>query len=79
MKKLVLLAVLGASIASCRKDRTCTCVNTSDAPGYVSSTDVQVIYDSKKKDARVGCQSYSEKITTTGAQPYTYTYTCELK
>jgi hypothetical protein len=79
MKKILLIVVLGASIASCRKDRTCTCVNTSDAPGYVSSTDVTTNYDAKKRNARIECQSYSEKNTSAGSQPYTYTKTCELK
>lgn len=79
MKKIFLFVALGAALASCRKDRTCTCTQTSDQPGYVSSTDVTVHYDSKKRNARISCQSYSEKNTSAGASGYTYTTTCELK
>ena len=80
MKKIILsIAILSLAMASCRKDRTCTCTDTSDEPGYVSTTSVQTYGNSKKKDALNVCQSYSYKETTAGADPYTYTTTCELK
>jgi len=80
MKKITLLvAVLSLAMASCRKDRTCTCTDSSDAPGSSSSTYVQTYGSSKKKDAKDQCVSYSYKETTAGADPYTYTTTCELK
>jgi hypothetical protein len=79
MKKLILLALIGVSIASCRKDRTCTCTESSDAPGSTTSTYVTVHYDAKKRNARKECQSYTEKYTSVGSTPYTYTYNCELK
>lgn len=79
MKKIFLFIALGAALASCRKDRTCTCTETSDSPGYESSTNVTVYYDSKKRDARISCQSYTEKYTGTGASGYIYTTTCVLK
>jgi hypothetical protein len=80
MKKIILLvAVLVLTITSCRKDRTCTCTDTSNEPGYVSTTSVQTYGSAKKKDAKNACQSYSYKETTAGADPYTYTTTCELK
>jgi hypothetical protein len=80
MKKITLLvAVLSLAMASCRKDRTCTCTDTSDEPGYSSSTYVRTYGSSKKKDVKDQCVSYSYKETTAGADPYTYTTTCELK
>jgi hypothetical protein len=80
MKKITLfVAVLSLTMASCRKDRTCTCTDSSDEPGFSSSTYVQTYGSSKKKDAKNACQSYSYKETTAGADPYTYTTTCELK
>ena len=76
MKKLLLcVAVVSAfSFASCKKDRTCTCVWTSTEPGYVSTTDVQTFTKAKKGDARAACSSVSFVEST-----YTTTRTCELK
>lgn len=76
MKKVVLfVAVISAfSFASCKKDRTCTCVDTSTEPGYVSTTSVKTYTKAKKGDARAACTSYSYLDGT-----YTKTTTCELK
>ena len=80
MKKVILIvSVISLAMASCRKDRTCTCTESSDAPGYVSTTNVQTMKDVKKRNAKLDCQSVSYKETTAGASPYTTTYTCELK
>lgn len=40
MKKItiIVLAVAGVALASCNKDRTCTCTFTSSIPGSASST-----------------------------------------
>jgi hypothetical protein len=76
MKKTVLfIAVLSAfSLASCKKDHTCTCVTTSTIPGSISTTDVKTYTKSKKEDARAACVSTS--VTYLG---YTTTNTCTLK
>lgn len=64
MKKVLLIAaVAGLAMASCRKDRTCTCTETSDAPGFVADTYVTTYKDIKKKDAKKACQSYTSKVT----------------
>ncbi|MGB3947035.1 MAG: hypothetical protein WBM13_03555 [Bacteroidia bacterium] len=82
MKKgLLFVAVIAASLASCKKDRTCTCTSTTN--GVADPTpDVTVYNESSKGAARANC------LNTT----YTYTYnngisdvtntvvrTCELK
>ena len=75
MKKILLFAVVAAfSFASCAKDRTCTCVNTSTAPGSVSTTDITTWTKSHKDDARRRCMSGT---ATMGG--YTYTSACTLK
>ena len=64
-----------ASLASCKKDRTCTCTDSSNEPGYVSTTGVRTYTSAKKSDARAACASYS--YVPTGST-YTYTYDCKL-
>ncbi|MFY9309576.1 MAG: hypothetical protein WAQ28_11065 [Bacteroidia bacterium] len=78
MKKgLLFIAVVSAfSFASCKKDRTCTCTLTSDAPGATPTTTMVTYTDAKKGDARAACYSAKQAITGTS---YTYTKTCELK
>ena len=76
MKKTALfIAVISAlSLASCKKDHTCTCTSTSTAPGSTSTTQVYTIIDAKKGDAKKIC------ITTTEVNgSYVDTETCELK
>jgi hypothetical protein len=74
MKKVLFIAVLAvASLASCKKDRTCTCTFTSTDPTSVSSTQVYTIVDAKKGDAKKAC------ITSTSVNgSYTDTETCKL-
>ena len=74
MKKVLFIAVLAvASLASCKKDRTCTCTSTSTDPTSVSSTQVFTIVDAKKGDAKKAC------ITSTSVNgSYTDTETCKL-
>ncbi len=75
MKKIIFIAVVAvASLASCKKDRTCTCTQTSTQPGYTGGTQVYTVVKAKKSDAKKACITSS---TTTGG--YTYTTTCELK
>ena len=82
MKKILLIAaVAGLSMASCKKDLTCTCVYTSDQPGYVSSTDVTTYKKQKVKNVDEDCISWSQKQTAGVAplNPYTYSAECTLK
>ncbi|MDF2436860.1 MAG: hypothetical protein K0Q95_1236 [Bacteroidota bacterium] len=77
MKKVLFTAaVLVASLASCKKDHTCTCTTTTSGSG-VSVTGDPVVTEypkSKKAAARAHCLSY----TTTG-NGYTSTTDCDLK
>jgi hypothetical protein len=75
MKKVFLsLAVISAfSLASCKKDHTCTCINTNSA-NATSSTDITTYPKSSKGAARANC------LTTTEVDNgITYTSTCTLK
>jgi hypothetical protein len=76
MKKIILpiAAIALLSFASCKKDHTCTCTETSTEPGYVTTTDTYTITEARKGDARVNCLSTSWVSNT-----YTRTSTCELK
>ena len=80
MKKitLIVLAVAGVSLASCKKDRTCTCTTTPTS-GTVSTYKV-TYYDAAKKDARLLCAAEATQydavtpVAATGNKT-----TCELK
>ena len=81
MKKILLIAaVAGIAMVSCKKDRTCTCITTSDQPGFVSSTDVYTVKKSKKTtDITSDCVSYTSKQTAPVAGTYFYGQDCTLK
>jgi hypothetical protein len=73
MKKIIFIGFVAvASLASCKKDRTCTCTTTY-SDGSPSDTDVMVITKSRKSDAKVNCLS-----TTMVDDGVTETTTCEL-
>ncbi len=75
MKKVLFIAlVAAASLASCKKDRTCSCTYTSTDPSFTTYTQVYTFNDAKKSDAKKAC------ITSTNTNgSYTETNTCELK
>jgi hypothetical protein len=82
MKKVMIIAVFASlALASCKKERECECVITSDAPGATSAT-VKVTIKKAKKDV---CDKNSRStIQTSPAAPsgstyYTSTSTCTLK
>ncbi len=85
MKKTALfVAVIAAlSLASCKKDRTCTCTTVeSDGTNSTTSTQVYTVKDAKKGDAKKMCIDQTSSNTTTfGGMSVTYTQTrtCELK
>ncbi len=73
MKKLLIVAVVAvASLASCKKDYTCTC--TTSAAGFTGTPQVTTYPKAKKSAARANCLSSTE---TQGG--VVYTTTCELK
>jgi hypothetical protein len=80
-KTLLIVAVAGLAMASCRKDRTCECKTTSDAPGFVSSTTVYTQKEMKKADAAKMCASYTTKATAPVASTLANDWgqDCELK
>lgn len=84
MKKVLFIAAVAvASLASCKKDRVCTCTSTTTSTGggttIVTSDASQVTYTKAKKgDARSACLSY----TTTNTSTYgtsTTTADCSIK
>jgi hypothetical protein len=77
MKKVLLLAaVVVASLASCKKDHTCTCTTTVTYSGttVVGDPEVTEYPSSKKSAARAHCLS-----STTTSTYGTSTTTCDLK
>ncbi|MGE0566378.1 MAG: hypothetical protein AB7O73_00390 [Bacteroidia bacterium] len=75
------IALAGLAFASCKKDRTCTCTDTTTPVGgaAVTSTDEVTIKKAKKGAALDGhCQSYSSQQTapTAGTK---WERNCELK
>jgi hypothetical protein len=77
MKKVLFIAVVAvASLASCKKDRTCTC--TSTTAGVAGTPQVTVYNDVKKGEAKANCVNYTT-TSTVGSTSYTTVTTCELK
>ena len=79
MKKTVLfIAVLSAfSFASCKKDRTCTCVSTPTSG--TATTTKTVYYKAKKHDVRNKCVGYQTTTENSGVTSTGSNVTCELK
>jgi hypothetical protein len=79
MKKitLIVLAVAGVALASCKKDRTCTCTTTTS---NLTTSEKITYFDATKRDARLLCTSHATQtddltpVATTGSKT-----TCELK
>lgn len=87
MKKYIfpIIAIASLSLASCRKDRTCSCDGTVTTNGTGSSVSgQQVVGHSTKHEAKkiAECYSYTETETQTIAGTVYNTETtvkCELK
>jgi hypothetical protein len=74
MKKILLVAaVAGLSMVSCKKDYTCTCTVT--AAGVVSGTTSTTIKDTKSK-AEDACKALSTSVSLGGVTSST---SCEIK
>lgn len=79
MKKILLIAaVAGLAMASCKKDYTCECTSTDTAPGSTTTTSKKTIKEATKRQAKANCFSYSTDYTS-GSNTYTQTNDCELK
>ena len=82
MKKVMIIAFFASLVfSSCKKERVCECVITSDQPGSTSAT-IQVTVKKAGKDV-CDKNSFSTVQTvpaaTAGSTNYTDTYTCTLK
>ena len=82
MKKvMIVLTFASIAFASCKKERVCECVFTSDEPGYTSAT-IKYTIKKAKKDV---CDKYTYSTVqtapaaTAGSTNYTETVTCTLK
>jgi len=71
-KILLVVAIAALSMASCKKDRVCTCTETASSGGD-SETSVTTIVKSTKAEAKANC--VSTKVTDGGV---VYTSTCKL-
>ena len=77
MKKLLFIAVVAvASLASCKKDYTCTCNYTYN--GVADPTpDVTTIVGVSKSTAQAQCASFTG-TETSGSNSFTVVGTCKL-
>lgn len=82
MKKILLIAaVAGLAMASCKKDRTCTCTYTSTPSSGASTTWTEEVTVKKvtKGQAKDGeCRGYTTQRTAPTSGTKT-DVTCELK
>jgi hypothetical protein len=94
---LLRLAVVAGLLflVSCKKDYTCSCVQTNTEPAYsyngqdhpavIRVNTITNTFKSKKKDAESGCKqgeyihSYLSPYAAQGQGPIVETLTCELK
>ena len=79
MKKNLFIAALAIlSLASCKKDRVCECVETSTKPGFSGKTQAVTLTAITKSTAKKACISSSYEYSS-GGNTYTKTTTCTLK
>ena len=87
MKKILLVAaVAGLSLVSCKKDYTCECTATSTYAGYTSQTSSASTGKMKKKDAETKCNSGDQSVNSVYLDPntgnptnYTIVWDCNIK
>lgn len=73
MKKILLVAsIAGLTMVSCKKDRTCTCTNSSSAGGTATVSTVTLVKVTKAQ-GKANCIKTTS--TNNGA---TYTQDCKL-
>ncbi len=79
MKKVLLVAaVAGLAMVSCKKDYVCECSNTSTMAGAPTTTTKHTVVEVSKGRAKAGCASTSSEYTF-GGTTYVNTSTCEIK
>lgn len=79
MKKILLVAaVAGMTMVSCKKDYTCECTTTSTVPGSTSYTSKSTIVGVSKSAAKAHCFKSSNDYEA-GGTTYTTTRDCKLK
>lgn len=79
MKKVLLVAaVAGLAMVSCKKDYVCECTTTSTIPGYTTSTSKSTVVEVSKGRAKAGCATTSSE-STFGGSTYVTTRECSLK
>jgi hypothetical protein len=85
-KMMMIAAVAGLFMASCKKDYTCACTVTSTWPGYPNTTSSGSTGKMKKKDAEAKCNEGDQTTTSTYMDPttgqmesYKITSACDLK
>lgn len=79
MKKVLLIAaVAGLAMASCKKDHTCECTSSSTFPGSTSTTQKYTIKEASKKTAKDVCVKRTYDMTF-GGTTYVTTQDCQLK
>jgi len=78
MKKVILVAAVGVlALASCKKDRTCSCMVTVESTlGNASFTQDTIFVDMKKSEAEDKCTSLDVSYSSGGES---VTSVCELK
>ncbi len=79
MKKVLLIAaVAGLAMASCKKDYVCECTMSSTEPGYVGGTVKYTVKEVSKKTAKDVCVKTTQEDVQ-GSNTYIETTDCKLK
>ena len=79
MKKILLVAaVAGLAMVSCKKDYVCECTNSSTAPGSTSTTSKSTVIGVSKGRAKAGCVKTTSE-STYGGVTYVNTSDCAIK
>lgn len=78
MKKILILgiAVVGLTLTSCKKERTCECTITTTIDGNSTSQTVTSTTEATKKDAKEACENGNSSQELLGIKTEAV---CELK
>ena len=77
-KTLLIAAIAGFVMASCKKEYVCECTNSNNAPNAQTTVSKTTLWDVNKSKAKLNCVSYSQDVTF-GTLTYTYKSECKLK
>ncbi len=81
-KTLLIVAIAGLAMASCAKDRTCTCTLATTSPSGTTTTSqpvVTVIKKVKTSEIKSRCENTTEVTVNTQGQTTTQVNTCSYK